>query len=111
MSKAHPTLKLLYVTPEKIKQSAYFQNLIGRLHDQGNLARVVIDEAHCVSQWGHEFRPDYKGMSYWRENFPEIPIMALTATATDQVKADIISNLKLRKHVTFQQSFNRPNLM
>jgi bloom syndrome protein len=123
MCKANPILKLLYVTPEKIKQSPQFQNLLAKLHERGNLARVVIDEAHCVSQWGHEFRPDYKvlyfnmylifskGMSFWRETFPEVPIMALTATATDQVRADIISNLKLRNHLTFQQSFNRPNLM
>lgn len=60
MAKAKPVIKLVYLTPEKIKQSGALRNLLTKLGREGNLARIVIDEAHCVSQWGHEFRPDYK---------------------------------------------------
>lgn len=74
------------------------------------LARVVIDEAHCVSQWGHEFRPDYKEMSIWKREFPDVPLMALTATATEKVKTDVLSRLGLVNPIQFIQSFNRPNL-
>lgn len=108
--KVRPTLKLLYVTPEKIIQSQQTWRALEVLYSKGNLARIVIDEAHCVSQWGHEFRPDYKEMRRLKDAFPDVPVMALTATATDKVKHDVIQNLGLRNVVQFVQSFNRPNL-
>jgi RecQ family ATP-dependent DNA helicase len=108
----NPTLKLLYVTPEKIGASDYFKNKLASLHQRGLLARFVIDEAHCVSQWGHEFRPEYKNLGIIRRSlFPSIPIVALTATATKEVKEDILAQLGIQRTcITFSSSFNRPNL-
>ena len=76
------------------------------------LSRFVIDEAHCVSQWGHDFRPDYQRLNVLKQEFPSVPIMALTATATQRVRLDILSQLGIEKPSTkwFMQSFNRPNL-
>ncbi|XP_053681210.1 recQ-like DNA helicase Blm [Anopheles nili] len=106
-----PELKLLYVTPEKISSSAKFQNLLSALYRRGQLGRIVIDEAHCVSAWGHDFRPDYKKLSALREQFPTVPIIALTATANPRVRLDILAQLKLARDTRwFLSSFNRPNL-
>uniref|UniRef100_A0A182JUP8 RecQ-like DNA helicase BLM n=1 Tax=Anopheles christyi TaxID=43041 RepID=A0A182JUP8_9DIPT len=106
-----PELKLLYVTPEKISSSAKFQNLLTALYRRGQLGRIVIDEAHCVSAWGHDFRPDYKKLSVLREQFPTVPIIALTATANPRVRMDILAQLKLARDTRwFLCSFNRPNL-
>lgn len=102
--------KLVYVTPEFIRKSAQFQSTLSSLYKRGLLARFVIDEAHCVSAWGHDFRPDYKEMSTLRVDYPKVPIMALTATANQKVKLDVIQVLGIGKAVKFQQSFNRPNL-
>lgn len=74
------------------------------------LSRFVIDEAHCVSHWGHDFRPDYKRLSELRERYSNIPIMALTATATPRVRMDILKQLNLKDCKWFLCSFNRPNL-
>uniref|UniRef100_A0A182VYJ5 RecQ-like DNA helicase BLM n=1 Tax=Anopheles minimus TaxID=112268 RepID=A0A182VYJ5_9DIPT len=106
-----PELKLLYVTPEKISSSAKFQNLLTALFRRRLLGRIVIDEAHCVSAWGHDFRPDYKKLSALREQFPTVPIIALTATANPRVRMDILTQLKLARDTRwFLCSFNRPNL-
>nr|XP_040220568.2 Bloom syndrome protein homolog [Anopheles coluzzii] len=106
-----PELKLLYVTPEKISSSAKFQNLLSALYRRSLLGRIVIDEAHCVSAWGHDFRPDYKKLSALREQFPTVPIIALTATANPRVRMDILAQLKLARDTRwFLCSFNRPNL-
>ncbi|KNC84729.1 hypothetical protein SARC_03070 [Sphaeroforma arctica JP610] len=104
-------IKLIYVTPEKCVRSQKTMRTFEYLYANGLLARVVIDEAHCVSQWGHDFRPDYKELRMFKNKFPKVPIMALTATATERVKRDVVHQLNLRKdYVLLQQSFNRPNL-
>jgi bloom syndrome protein len=76
------------------------------------LTRFAIDEAHCVSQWGHDFRPDYQKLSILKRQYPNVPIMALTATATQRVRLDILNQLGIEKPSTkwFMQSFNRTNL-
>ncbi|RYC57411.1 hypothetical protein CHU98_g8796 [Xylaria longipes] len=102
--------QLLYVTPEMINKSQAFLGGLGCLYRNKKLARLVIDEAHCVSQWGHDFRPDYKQLGNFRERFPEVPLMALTATATQNVIMDVKHNLGIDKCEQFTQSFNRPNL-
>ncbi|KAK2666670.1 Helicase superfamily 1/2, ATP-binding domain, partial [Fusarium oxysporum f. sp. vasinfectum] len=86
-------IELLYVNPRN-----------------GKLVRIIIDEAHCVSQWGHDFQPDYKTLGEVRQRYPGVPVMALTATATQNVIIDIRHNLGMDNCQTFSQSFNRPNL-
>lgn len=103
-------VQLLYVTPEMINKSTAFLNGLTTLYRNKRLARLVIDEAHCVSQWGHDFRPDYKELGQVRRQFPGVPVMALTATATNNVIIDIQHNLDMKNCKIFSQSFNRPNL-
>ncbi|KAI0812985.1 P-loop containing nucleoside triphosphate hydrolase protein [Xylaria sp. FL0064] len=103
-------IDLLYVTPEMITQSEAFLSCLGILYQNRKLARFVIDEAHCVSQWGHDFRPDYKELGRFRKKFPNVPLMALTATATENVITDMKHNLAINTCQSFSQSFNRPNL-
>ncbi|KAF4339557.1 hypothetical protein FBEOM_6528, partial [Fusarium beomiforme] len=103
-------IELLYVTPEMVSKNTTFNNGMRTLYDKGKLARIVIDEAHCVSQWGHDFRPDYKTLGEVRQRYPGVPVMALTATATQNVIVDIRHNLGMDNCQTFSQSFNRPNL-
>ncbi|KAL4979049.1 hypothetical protein BDW66DRAFT_148541 [Aspergillus desertorum] len=103
-------IELLYITPEMISKSHALTDRIEALCSIQKLARVVIDEAHCVSQWGHDFRPDYKQIGAFRARIPGVPLMALTATATENVKVDVIHNLRMQGCEVFTQSFNRPNL-
>ncbi len=103
-------IQLLYVTPEMVNKSKAFLNGLKVLYRKKKLARLVIDEAHCVSQWGHDFRPDYKELGSFRRDFPGVPVMALTATATRNVIMDIKHNLGIEQCEEFSQSFNRPNL-
>ncbi|XP_050210457.1 ATP-dependent DNA helicase Q-like 4A isoform X2 [Mercurialis annua] len=102
--------KLLYVTPEKVAKSDVLLRNLESLNARGLLARIVIDEAHCVSQWGHDFRPDYKELGILKRKFEKTPVLALTATATASVKEDVVQALGLVDCIIFRQSFNRPNL-
>ncbi|XP_010533955.1 PREDICTED: ATP-dependent DNA helicase Q-like 4A isoform X2 [Tarenaya hassleriana] len=106
----HSKYKLLYVTPEKVAKSDSLLRHLESLNARSLLARIVIDEAHCVSQWGHDFRPDYQGLGILKQKFPNVPMLALTATATASVKEDVVQALGLVNCVVFRQSFNRPNL-
>jgi bloom syndrome protein len=103
-------VQLLYVTPEMLSKSQAIVNAFSRLYNRGQLARLVVDEAHCVSQWGHDFRPDYKAIGDVRRQFPKLPVIALTATATENVKVDVMHNLGIDGCEVFMRSFNRPNL-
>jgi ATP-dependent DNA helicase RecQ len=97
--------RLLYVAPERLMLSGFLEDL-----RRWNVSLFAIDEAHCVSEWGHDFRPEYREISKLRESFPQVPFMALTATATERVREDIIKSLSLRNPKTYVASFNRPNL-
>lgn len=102
--------KFLYVTPEKVAKSDVLLRHLQSLHARELLSRIVIDEAHCISQWGHDFRPDYQGLGILKQKFPTVPVLALTATATMSVKEDVVQALGLANCIIFRQSFNRPNL-
>lgn len=97
--------KLLYAAPERLMQEGF----VDRLKDW-NVEAIAIDEAHCVSEWGHDFRPEYRQLSALRAHLPGVPVMALTATATERVRADIVSGLQLDCQRQYVASFNRPNL-
>jgi ATP-dependent DNA helicase RecQ len=98
-------IKLLYVAPERLVQQHFLAVL-----KQTNINFFAIDEAHCISQWGHDFRPEYRQLDLLRDQFPNKPLVALTATATPRVKEDIINRLTLKNPRIYQASFNRPNL-
>jgi len=98
-------LDLLYVSPERLLTPGAMQML-----DQAHIALLAIDEAHCVSQWGHDFRPDYRGLGRLAGAFPGVPRLAVTATADPQTRADIQAQLGLQQARTFVASFDRPNL-
>lgn len=103
-------IQILYLTPEMLSKNQRMISAFQQLHSGGNLARIVIDEAHCVSQWGHDFRPDYKALGDVVRQFPGVPVIALTATATQLVRTDVVANLGIQGCRQFSQSFNRPNL-
>jgi ATP-dependent DNA helicase RecQ len=96
---------LLYVAPERLLLSGVLEDL-----QKWKLNLIAVDEAHCISEWGHDFRPEYRQLAQLREAFPDTPVMALTATATTRVREDIVKLLKLREPQCFVASFNRPNL-
>ncbi|WP_373542811.1 DNA helicase RecQ [Chamaesiphon sp.] len=102
-------IKLLYLAPERLNQE-FISNFLVDLHQEVGIAGFAIDEAHCVSEWGHDFRPDYRKLSQLRHYFPKVPWLGLTATATDRVRQDIITQLDLREPAIHVASFNRPNL-
>jgi ATP-dependent DNA helicase RecQ len=102
-------LTLLYAAPERIL-TPRFMAMLQSLHERGKLSLFAIDEAHCVSQWGHDFREEYLGLSALHEQFPGVPRLALTATADDHTRADIIQRLQLQAARLFVASFDRPNI-
>ncbi|EDO06502.1 ATP-dependent DNA helicase RecQ family protein [Babesia bovis T2Bo] len=101
---------VLFVTPERITTSKAVLQVFRNLESQNRLSRFVIDEAHCVSEWGNDFRPDYKAMGLFKHEFPNVPVCALTATATPQVVADVCAELRLKEPTVLKSNFNRPNL-
>jgi RecQ family ATP-dependent DNA helicase len=107
----HPLTRLLYVTPE-FCQGDHFRKILRVIHSQRELARIAVDEAHCVSEWGHDFRPSFQQLSFFKTEFPDVPIICLTATATARVRDDIIKTLALDplKLRMFHMSTSRPNL-
>jgi ATP-dependent DNA helicase RecQ len=102
-------LTLLYAAPERIN-TPRMKGLLGSLHERGLLSLFAIDEAHCVSQWGHDFRPEYRSLSLLHETFPDVPRIALTATADALTRQDMIERLKLEDAREFVSSFDRPNI-
>ncbi|MEY4755010.1 MAG: helicase RecQ [Pseudomonadota bacterium] len=102
-------LTLLYVAPERLT-TPRFLAMLSSLHEQGKLSLFAIDEAHCVSQWGHDFREDYLQLSILHEQFPLVPRIALTATADDHTRADMIERLQLQAAQLHISSFDRPNI-
>ena len=100
-------LKLLYVAPERLLGSeTQFINFLKNI----SLSLFAIDEAHCISQWGHDFRPEYLILGQLKKQFPDTPVIALTATADNLTKKDIIDKLELKEYQVFESSFNRPNI-
>ncbi|PIA33637.1 hypothetical protein AQUCO_04100214v1 [Aquilegia coerulea] len=110
LEKGEGELKILYVTPEKISKSKRFMSKLEKCHHAGRLCLIAIDEAHCCSQWGHDFRPDYKSLGILKTQFPNIPMIALTATATKKVQTDLMQMLHIPKCIKFVSTVNRPNL-
>ena len=98
-------IKILYVAPERLALPG-FQRFLQSL----DVSLIAIDEAHCISEWGHDFRPDYRNLKGLRKDFPGVPVIALTATATKPVREDIVNQLGLAEPEIFISSFNRPNL-
>ena len=102
--------KLLYLAPERLLTAEFSQGVLPRLKTSPGIAAIVIDEAHCVSEWGHDFRPEYRQLSTLRHRYPDVPVLAFTATATPRVRTDIVQQLALREPAIHVASFNRPNL-
>lgn len=107
----HPRTRLLYVTPEYCALD-YFRKVLRTVHAQRELARIAVDEAHCISEWGHDFRPSFQELSFFKKQFPDVPMICCTATATQRVREDVIRTLHLDKRNLkhFTMTTSRPNL-
>src|SRR5438034_224600 len=101
----HGEYRLLYVAPERLMLDGFLERALN-----WNITQIAIDEAHCISEWGHDFRPEYRELKKLRRHMPGVPIMALTATATERVRKDIVDQLHLDDARCYVASFNRPNL-
>ena len=95
--------RLLYVAPERLMLSGFLEDL-----KKWNVNLFAIDEAHCISEWGHDFRPEYRQLSALRGMFPDVPMMALTATATERVRGDIVRQLHLKNPRVLRRQFQSP---
>lgn len=104
-----PSVRLLYVTPELISTPGFMSKLT-KIYARGLLNLVAIDEAHCISTWGHDFRPSYRKLSSLRSRLPDVPMLALTATAAPKVQQEVIESLCLQNPLVLKSSFNRPNI-
>lgn len=102
--------KLLYVTPERLAKSKRFMTALQKCYAAKKLHMIAIDEVHCCSQWGHDFRPDYKFLGTLKTIFPDVPILGVTATATVKVILDVQKMLNIRQSIVLKAPFNRPNL-
>src|SRR3569832_1533874 len=102
-------LTLLYAAPERVTTERFLSRL-DTLHENGKLSLFAIDEAHCVSQWGHDFRPEYRALTVLHERYPDVPRIALTATADAITREDIVERLQLGEARQFVSSFDRPNI-
>ena len=102
--------KMIFLTPEKIAQSNKTKFLLNNLYNDGLLLRCVVDEAHCVSKWGREFRKDYLNLKKLKQDYPKLPILALTATAPNKIMDDVINQLGMKDPVIVKSSYNRTNL-
>uniref|UniRef100_A0A0K0ETJ5 ATP-dependent DNA helicase n=1 Tax=Strongyloides stercoralis TaxID=6248 RepID=A0A0K0ETJ5_STRER len=110
LSSSKPTIKLLYVTPERLAKSKKLMNKLDICSKNGNLSFIAVDEVHCCSTWGHDFRPDYKFLNILKRQFG-VPIIGLTATATTKVIDDIKDMLEIPRAIVFKAGFNRENLV
>lgn len=110
LDQADTTPRLLYCTPERIASSKRFISKLEKLYKSGRLSRFAIDESHCASSWGNDFRPDYRKLGILRQQFPNVPILALTATATASVCEDVTTILQIDGAEIFRNSIDRPNL-
>jgi len=102
--------KLFYLAPERLLLTDFLDGPLRRLNEGRGINAFVIDEAHCVSEWGHDFRREYRQLSLLRRRHPQVPVLAFTATATPRVRSDIVAQLALRDPAIHVSSFNRPNL-
>jgi bloom syndrome protein/3-oxo-5-alpha-steroid 4-dehydrogenase 1 len=113
LATGHPRTRLLYVTPELCSTDS-FRKRLSFVYEQKELARIAVDEAHCISEWGHDFRKDFMKLVWFRDTFPDVPIMALTATANSRVRDDVLSTLGLNRNPEklsiFTMTAHRPNL-
>ena len=97
--------KVVYVSPERLLNPAFINQI-----KHAKISLIAVDEAHCISEWGHDFRPAYRKINVLRTFFPHTPLLALTASATPEVKKDIVTHLQLRSPEIFQHSFKRENI-
>src|SRR3977135_4717 len=100
----HGEYRMLYLAPERLMLDTFLERALN-----WNITQIAIDEAHCISEWGHDFRPEYRQLAKLRTHLPDVPIMALTATATERVRKDILQQLKLHEPRCYVASFNRPS--